>query len=155
MTVVSDSCFSEEPCGRNQRFSGCPIHGWQVHIALRNRQEITWTFGCPIAPHLWPLLNRQILTVAHYTSGLAQSARPNLWHTWTPKCPIYFLPIPYLSIVVITICFEKGWFLDLKKVSGNWPKSIADKSMDWAKTQRECQGIKDLKNSINERLRND
>ena len=48
---------------------------------LRNRQEITWTFGCPIAPHLWPLLNRQILTVAHYTSGLAQSARPNLRHT--------------------------------------------------------------------------
>ena len=50
-------------------------------IGLRNRQEITWTFGCPIAPHLWPLLNRQILTVAHYTSGLAQSARPNLRHT--------------------------------------------------------------------------
>ncbi len=48
---------------------------------LRNRQEITWTFGCPIAPHLWPLLNRQIFTVAHYTSGLAQSARPNLRHT--------------------------------------------------------------------------
>ncbi len=48
---------------------------------LRNRQEITWTFGCPIAPHLWPLLIRQILTVAHYTSGLAQSARPNLRHT--------------------------------------------------------------------------
>ena len=64
---------------------------------LRNRQEITWTFGCPIAPHLWPLLPPpadQILTVAHYTSGLAQSASPNPRHTWTPKCPIYFLPIP-------------------------------------------------------------
>ena len=65
---------------------------------LGKRQEITWTFGCPIAPHLWPLLNRQIFTVAHYTSSLAQSARPNPRHTWTPKCPIYFLPIPRLCL---------------------------------------------------------
>ena len=22
-------------------------------------------------------------------------ARPNMGHTWTPNCPIYFLPVPY------------------------------------------------------------
>ena len=49
-------------------------------LVIRDWQEITWTFGRPIAPHLRPLLNRQILTVAHYSSGLAQSARPNIRH---------------------------------------------------------------------------
>jgi len=50
--------------------------------------------------------------------------------------------------VVITYSFEKGWFLELKKVSVNWPKSIADKWMGCAKTQRECKGFKDFRNSI-------
>jgi len=45
------------------------------------------------------------------------------------------------SIEVITYSFEKGLFLELKKVSVNWPKSIADKWMGCAKTQRECKGF--------------
>jgi len=28
-------------------------------LVLRDWQEITWTFGCPIAPHLGSLLNRE------------------------------------------------------------------------------------------------
>ena len=51
-----------------------------------------------MAPHLRPLLNRKILTVAHYSSGFAQSARPNLEHPWTPNCPTYFLPAPNRSL---------------------------------------------------------
>ena len=45
---------------------------------LRARNRITNTFACPIAQHLWLLLNRQILTVVHYSSGLAQSAQRNV-----------------------------------------------------------------------------
>ena len=47
---------------------------------LRTCKKITDAFDGPIAPHLRLLLNRQILTVVHYSSGLTQSSQPNLRH---------------------------------------------------------------------------
>ncbi len=37
--------------------------GFEGEVSLRDRQEITWTFECPIAPHLGSLLNRKIRDV--------------------------------------------------------------------------------------------
>lgn len=36
---------------------------WNRNVFLRYRQEITWTFGCPIAPYFWSHLNREIRDV--------------------------------------------------------------------------------------------
>ena len=65
---------------KNRQNSDIIQHG----SILRNRQEITWTFGCPIAPHLWPLLNRQILTVAHYPSAWL-NRRDQIYGTLEPQ----------------------------------------------------------------------
>ena len=54
--------------GENDYFAGKGFgvggaYGYEAQrrkAPFRDRQEITWTFECPIAPHLGSLLNRKI-----------------------------------------------------------------------------------------------
>ena len=51
---------------------------------LRERQEITWTFECPIAPHLWSLLNREIRDVGQLRLWFRSIGRDPIWGTLGP-----------------------------------------------------------------------
>ena len=48
---------------------------------LRERQEITWTFECPIAPHLGSLLNRKIRDVGQLRLWFRSIGRDPIWGT--------------------------------------------------------------------------
>ncbi len=52
---------------------------------LRARERITSHFRIPASGHLRPILNREILDVASYACGFAQSDRPNLTQIWARK----------------------------------------------------------------------
>ncbi len=52
---------------------------------LRDRQEITWTFECPIAPHLGSLLNRKIRNVEPLRLWFRSIGRDPIWGTLGPQ----------------------------------------------------------------------
>ena len=51
----------------------------------RDRQEITWTFECPIAPHLGSLLNRDIRDVEQLRLWFRSIGRDPIWGTLGPQ----------------------------------------------------------------------
>ena len=56
---------------------------WQQ--GFRDRQEITWTFACPIAPHLGSLLNRKIRDVERLRLWFRSIGRDPIWGTLGPQ----------------------------------------------------------------------
>ncbi len=66
-------------------------------MVLRAHSKITARFEGQLYHYLWPLLNHQILTVAHYSSGLAQSSAAKSNATLTLKTAHLFLSEPLLS----------------------------------------------------------
>ena len=54
-------------------------------LNLRDRQEITWTFACPIAPHLGTLLNRKIRDVERLRLWFRSIGRDPIWGTLGPQ----------------------------------------------------------------------
>ena len=52
---------------------------------IRERQEITWTFECPIAPHLGSLLNREIRDVERLRLWFRSIGRDPIWGTLGPQ----------------------------------------------------------------------
>ena len=52
---------------------------------FRERQEITWAFECPIAPHLGSLLNRKIRDVERLRLWFRSIGRDPIWGTLGPQ----------------------------------------------------------------------
>ena len=78
------------PCSR--RRIPVPADEWSFPLArprakhgLRERQEITWTFECPIAPHLGSLLNRDIRDVEQLRLWCRSIGRDPIWGTLGPQ----------------------------------------------------------------------
>jgi hypothetical protein len=53
-------------------------------LQLRAREKTTSHFRIPDSGHLWPIFIHEILEIARYSSGFAQSDQPNLIQILAP-----------------------------------------------------------------------
>ena len=76
----------------------------RAFLGLRERQEITWTFECPIAPHLGSLLNREIRDVERLCLWFHSIGRDPIWGTLGPQ----IVQLIYCRSLIMAVCALLG-----------------------------------------------
>ena len=74
-----------EVVGMNPEVETAVAVGIALQAWLEGPARIPWTFECPIAPHLWSLLNREMRDVEQLRLWFRSIGRDPIWGTLGPQ----------------------------------------------------------------------